>query len=368
MPDAASNAAVEQIATQVLTKTLRLRRGQCVLIDTWTHMLPWAHAFVLTARRLGIRATVLYEDEATYWSSVNSAKPEDVGAFPEPERAALSKTDGFVFLWGPEDRPRLRALPKKINQALTGYNSAWYKTAAKAKIRGCRIELGQATAPAAARYEVDLGSWQHELIEASLVDGETIQREAARLASRLKKGKRLTLHHANGTHLELELAGRSPVVDDGVVGPDDVRTGNNMTSVPAGAVYVSLNERKGEGRVIANRTSYPTTGPTRGGVWTMEEGRLTKFSYADGLERFQTAYEAGGTGKDRPGFISIGLNPRMRLCPGLEDFERGTVLFGIGANGSFGGKNPPPFQPWLGLAGAHVEIDGQAILADGEIL
>ncbi|HEV2428252.1 MAG TPA: hypothetical protein VGV64_00175 [Thermoplasmata archaeon] len=368
MPDAASNPALEQIATQVLTKTLRLRRGQCVLIDAWTHMMPWAQAFVLSARRLGIRPTVLYEDEATYWRSVESARAEDVGAFPEPERAALSKTDGFVFLWGPEDRPRLRALPKKVNQALTGYNGAWYQTAAKAKIRGCRIEFGQATAPAARLHGVDLGSWRNELLEASLVDPLLLQKEAARLAGRLKKGKRLTIHHANGTHLELALVGRAPVVDDGIVAPEDVRTGNNMTSIPAGAVYVAVDERTADGLFVANRTSFPTSGPTQGGRWTMEGGRLTQFTYGDGLERFQAAYDAAGRAKDRPGFVSIGLNPRLHLCPGLEDFERGTLLFGIGANGSFGGKNPPPFQAWLGLAGAHLDVDGRPLVADGEIL
>jgi leucyl aminopeptidase (aminopeptidase T) len=356
------------IAKQMLTKTLRLRRGENLLVETWTHMLPWAQAIVLEARKLGLRTLVLYEDEATYWKSVEECKATDLGRASDPELAALAKTDGYIFLWGPEDRPRLNALPPEKVEALQAYNHRWYQVAEKAHLRGCRFELGRATAPAARLYGVPLGSWQQEIIEASLVDPAPMAREGVRLATRLRRGRELRIRHANGTDVTLQLAGRRPTVDDGVVDAADVRDGNNLTTLPAGAVYVALEERTASGRFLANRTSYLRKGAVTGGRWTFAEGRLTEFEYLSGGEGVQESFEKASPGKDRPGFLSIGMNPKVHRAPGLEDLERGTLLLGVGSNTFYGGKNRSNFQSWLGLAGAHVEVDGKTIVADGEVL
>ena len=368
MPDPDDQSAFDEICRNVLTKTLRLRRGENVVIETWTHALPLAQEMVLQARRLGIRTTLLYEDEATYWRSVAEAKASDLGRMPEPELGAIAKSDGYVFFWGPEDRPRLRALPKEQLGALTSYNSAWYQAAEKAHLRGCRMEIAQATAPAARFYGVDLATWRHHLLDASKVDMRSIAREGARLAAVLKRGKTVRLTHANGTSLDLMLAGRNPVLDDGIVDQADVKAGNNMTTFPGGAIYVALDERHAAGRLISNRTSYPPKGPLSGGRWSFADDHLSTFGYETGEERFREAFDAAGPGKDRPGFLSVGLNPKLRHAPGLEDFERGAVLVGIGSNTAFGGKNRVPFQSWLGLGSAHLEVDGKVIAADGEVL
>jgi leucyl aminopeptidase (aminopeptidase T) len=368
MSDAEIPPGIDEICRNVLTKSLRLRRGEHLVVESWTHMLPWANTMVLEARRLGIRATLLYEDEATYWRAVAECKPADVGKMPDPELGAIAKADGYVFFWGPEDRPRLRALPADQLAALQSYNSRWYEAAAKAKLRGCRMEIGQATPPAAKFYGVSLPSWQETLVEASRVDISALARDGARLAARIRKGKTIRVTHANGTALDLKLLGRKPVVDDGVVDSEDVRTGNSMSSFPGGAVYVAVDEKFAAGQFVSNRTSYPTKGPLAGGRWNFAENRLAQFEYESGGERFTEMFEAAGTGKDRPGFLSIGLNPKIRVSPGLEDYERGAVLLGVGSNVSFGGKTKIPFQSWLALGGAHVEVDGMTIVADGEIL
>ena len=359
---------IEKICRSVLVDTLRLRRGDNLIVEAWTHMLPWANGLVLEARRLGIRTTLIYEDEGTFWRSVEQCQAVDLGRMPDPELGAISKADAYVYFWGPEDRPRLRALPKEQVAALTSYNARWYQAAKKAHLRGCRMELGQATAPAARFYGVNLGSWQQDLLEASGVDMRSIAQEGHRLAAALRRGKRLRVTHANGTDLELQLAGRNPVVEDGIVDPQDVRAGNNMTSFPGGAAYVALDEKVSSGRLVANRTSYPTSGPLAGGRWTFQEGRLAAYQYELGEERFKEGFDLAGPGKDRPGFLSVGLNPKIRVAPGLEDLELGTLLIGVGSNTAFGGKNRVDFQSWLGLAGAHLEIDGKTVVADGVIL
>lgn len=331
-------------------------------------MLPWARALVVEARRLGVRPMVLYEDEEAYWRCVETLPAGDIGKVGSAEWGALEAADGYVFLWGPEDRARLAGLPPETRAALQSYNEEWYRRAEKNRLRACRVELGRATAPMADRYGVDLSAWRSELVRASLVDPARFQADAKRLAPKLKGGKTLTVTHANGTSLQLKLAARAPVVDDAVVDEADVRGGSNVTTVPGASVLVAVDERAAEGRFVANRRSYLTAGPVEGGHWTFHEGKLTQFGYDAGEEHFSAPFEKAPAGKERPAFFSFGLNPELRFSPNLEDQERGVVTLGIGGNQSYGGKSRVPFQSWLVLHGAHVEIDGKPVAADGEIL
>ena len=367
-PSSAPESPLQTVAGLVLRRSLGLKRGDSVIIEAWTHMLPWARALSTEARRNGIRPMVLYEDEEAYWQSVESAQSKDVGTVGAAEWAALQATDGYVFLRGPEDARRFDALPPEKRSALVGYNSEWYRRAEKAKIRGCRIEMGRATRTLAERYGVDLAGWQSELLRACQVDPRTFAREAQRLVPRLRKGRRLTIKHANGTSLELALAGRAPFADDGVVDEADVRAGNNLCTIPGAAVLTSVDERIAEGRFVANRPTFLRGGRMEGGVWTFEKGKLTEARYRVGEEHFRTPYDQAPAGKEKPGFVSFGLNPELRFAPGLEDQERGVMTLGIGGNSSYGGKNRVGYAAWLVLHGAHVELDGRTILADGELL
>lgn len=109
-------------------------------------------------------------------------------------------------------------------------------------------------------------------------------------------------------------------------------------------------------------------GPLKSARWTFTDNRLATYEFESGEEGFREAFDRAGPGKDRPGFFSIGLNPRIREVPGLEDFERGAVLLGVGGNVGYGGKTRLPFHSWVSLGGGHIEIDGKTIVADGEIL
>ena len=356
------------IAHQTLATTLGLRRGMGVIVESWTHMLPWARAFAVEARRMGIRPMVLYEDEEAYWRSLDRASAKELGQVGAPEWAALEAADGYVFLWGPEDRARLRELPEDVNEKLVSYNDEWYRRARKSHLRACRVEVGRATASSARRFGVDLGAWQAELVRASQVDPKEIRASGQRIAKALQKGRRLTVRHANGTALELRLLGRAPFVDDAIVDDADVRAGRNVCTVPGGAVAVAVDESFGAGRFRANRTSFLPDGPVVGGVWDFQAGKLSSFRYDSGTPAFEDAYAKAPDAKAKPGFFSVGLNPELRFAPNLEDQEKGVVTLGLGRNQGYGGKNSVDFSSWLVLQGAHVEVDGRAVVADGDIL
>ncbi|MCI4319836.1 MAG: hypothetical protein L3K23_06880 [Thermoplasmata archaeon] len=355
------------MAKNVLRGSLRLRKGESVTIETWTDCLPWASAFALEARKMGVHPLILYEDEAGYWDAVR-ANPKVVGTAGEPEWAALAKSDAYVFFYGPADVPRFRALPEKVRNSAIAYNPNWYARAAKAKVRGIRLPLGQVSEATARAAEVPADLWREELIEGTLVDPVPLQKEAERLARRLTSGREVKITGPKGSSLTLRLRGRKAVAGGGIVTPELERLRFNMLTAPAGWVSVAVDEKVAEGTFVASIPAPTMEAPAHGGVWTFSGGRLTEFTYSSGEAQVRKEFQKAPKGRDRPGVLTIGLNPALDISPTLQDQARGTITLGIGANGFFGGSTRIPFTMWSCLRGGTLTLDGDALVRDGRVL
>jgi aminopeptidase len=358
-----------ELARSVLARTLRVRRGENVVIESWSESLPWAKPFVAEARRMGAHPLLLYEDEETFWGSLNAGKSRATGRVGSHEWAALDKTSAYVFFFGPSEWPRFDDLPPAKQVGVAAYNPEWYRRAAKAKVRGARMYLGRASQLAADRWKLDLHDWQNELLRASLVPPSEMHRLGRRIGERMRKGKLVKVSHSNGTEISFRL-GKFPIqLDDAIVDASDLKAGNNMAWIPGGVVGVAIDHTSAEGSVSGNHTTYPNTGPVSGAHWKFVDGRLTDQSYESGGDPIQTAYaKAPRAGKDRLGYFSVGLNPEIARLPQMEDQELGAVTLQIGGNTFRGGRNASPFGTWMVLKGADVSIDGKPLLQDGRVV
>lgn len=358
-----------QVAHNVLGNTLRVRRGENVIIESWSESLPWAQPFVNEARRLGAHPMLLYEDEASFWAALESGDGRQTGRVGSHEWAAVEKTSAYVFFHGPSEWPRQDDLSPKQLKGVAAYNPDWYRRTAKAKVRGARMFLGRTSQLSADRWGLNLDDWREELLRASLVPPTDLHRLGTRVGERLARGKQVTVSHPNGTDLSFRL-GRFPLqLDDALVDASDLKAGNNMASIPGGVVGVCIDHTSPEGRVIGNHTNYPPSGPVTGAQWSFADGHLTSQSYETGGGPIEAAYaKAPRTGRDRLGYFSVGLNPEIRKLPMMEDQELGAVLLQIGANSFRGGKVESPFGAWLVLKGADVSVDGKSLLEGGRIV
>jgi leucyl aminopeptidase (aminopeptidase T) len=357
-----------KLARNVLEKTLRIRRGENVVIETWSESLPWARPFVAEARRMGANPLMLYEDEPSYWEAVEAGNARQTGRVGTHEWATLGHTNGYVFFFGPSEWPRSTGLPPRKSAGIAAYNQEWYRRAAKAKVRGARMYLGRVSQLAADRWQVDREAWEDDLLRGSLVPPAELHRTGSRIGARLRNGKQMKVTHPNGTELTFRL-GKYPIqLDDALVDEADLKAGNTMAAVPGGVVGVSLDHTSAEGEVLGNHTTYPNTGPVTGAHWKFRDGRLVEQSYESGGDPLLADYSRPPrTGKDRLSYVSIGLNPELHLAPQMEDQELGALLLRIGGNRFAGGSNPAPFGTWLVLNGADVTLDGKPLLENGTL-
>jgi leucyl aminopeptidase (aminopeptidase T) len=360
-----------ELARMVLRKCLRVRAGEHVTVESWSETLASANAFVLESLRLGARPMLLYQDEPTYWAAATEVAPQFLARLGEHRRAALERTDVLVSFFGPSDRERVHAMPRSTMLQLGEFADALHRAAERSGARAVLMAAGRASPASARLYRVDLTKWREELIAGALVDPTKMHAVGRALARRLERGRELLLTHPNGTELRLFLRGRKATVDDGLVAPTTPKRGWSMVTLPAGVVSVALDERKGDGVFRSNvRSSVglsDTVGDFAGGRWTFANGRLTRFTYEEGEEFFAPSYGRAGPGRDRPGTLSIGLNPKISMAPLLEDQGLGTLTLLIGRNDHLGGSTKLGWWAWLNLRGARLTIDGRTVLDDGRL-
>jgi leucyl aminopeptidase (aminopeptidase T) len=207
-------------------------------------------------------------------------------------------------------------------------------------------------------------------VEASVnADVKSMAKDAQRVARSLTTGKVLRITAPNGTDFQVRLRGRQPFIDDGIVGPEDLKAHRNFTWAPPGFVAVAIDERSAEGMAIANRPSFPTPGRLEGGQWEMRGGHLGSYWYTEGQTTFDAEFEKAGRGKDIISYFSVGLNPAQ--APGLarvEDQEAGAVTLGVGGNVVYGGSNRSEFLSYIVMGEATVAVDGRPLVDRGKLL
>jgi len=366
-----SDPRIREMARVVLLKSLGLKKGERVTIESWTETLDSANAFVLEALRIGAHPLLIYQDEPTYWAAASEVRAADLARLGDHLRAALARSDAFVSFFGPSDRERFHALPRPTMFKLSEYRDALYRAAAKAGTRAVQIALGRASEASARMYGVDLERWREELMDATLVDPNELHRRAMRVSKRLKEGREIRIQHPNGTDLRLGLRHRTPDVSDGKVARAKSRGSWNLVQLPAGVVMTAVDERVAEGTFRSNVSNSvgisDSVGEIVGACWTFHQGRLTHFEYEQGQELFAQSYHRAGPGRDRPGTLSIGLNERIEMAPLLQDQAYGTVTFQIGKNDQVGGTLHSDWWAWLILRGADVTIDGVRAVKGGRL-
>ncbi|HEV2166874.1 MAG TPA: hypothetical protein VGS23_07880, partial [Thermoplasmata archaeon] len=254
------------------------------------------------------------------------------------------------------------ALKPALREKLFGFNEAWYEAAQKAGLRGARLEIGRPYPTLARAYEVSERAWMNQVLDGTLVDPAALARVGRPVARALERGKRVRLRDDRGTDLSLGLRRRPGQADYGRSDPAARKKPfGSLFNLPAGSVRVALDEAVADGTIVGNRTNYYDDAIATGGVFHFKNGRLIEATFERGGDRFEREFKAGGKGRDRPGMLGIGLNPKLRNTPQVEDRELGSVMVSVGGNRFSGGKNLSPFFGWVINTGVTVEVDGRPL-------
>jgi leucyl aminopeptidase (aminopeptidase T) len=362
-------------ARNLVERYLRVRPGENVIVESWTHTISMSSAMVDAVRRVGGRVLLVYENDDAWWRALERKRAKLLGGLSDPEWAALQVANVYVQFWGPEDSARVERTPeKKLDEWALGWVDRWYKLARSTGLRGGRMAVGWVTDTRARHWRVSQERWRTGLLEGCLADPKEMAASGKRLARVFSGARKVRITHPNGTDLELALAHVPPRVYDGFPHPKDkaYSGGDLLANFPDGRLRIPLDPTTAEGRIVSTYRSYDESwfpwAAYSGGSFDFSGGRMTSFSFEDGEEAFAKRYARGKPGRDRPGVLTIGLNPKIRNTPSLERMERGCVQLVVGADNIQGGAKTPNDIGSISLAKSEISVDGTPVVRSGRIL
>jgi leucyl aminopeptidase (aminopeptidase T) len=340
-----------KVAKKVLQETLSVKKGGTVTVESWNNGLDFARVVLAEARAMGCTASMVLEDEQAYIEGVMRSPKNTLGLMGRNEYGMLKGTDAYVFIPG----PLLAAYQKRINPQLMSdslrYNASWYKAAKKANLKGARLTFGYVGEEMARIMGRTVQQVAERQLSAALVNFEQISRSARKVSSSLTDGSEVSVK-AGGSRLEATCKGET-TIEDGVVSPQDVKAGDNMTYVPPGFVSKGIDPTSASGTLNVSK-SVTRLGVLSDAKLTFKEGRLVQWKSNNSMPMLTELVKSVPEQKRRLTILNVGINPRMDYMFGQDRMVAGSVTAG-------------GFGFTAVVRGADLTVDGHELVTAGKL-
>ncbi len=195
-------------------------------------------------------------------------------------------------------------------------------------------------------------------------DLDAIRERSTAVAQALSAASQVRITAANGTDLRLDIGGRDGIPDTG-----DLTAPGAFGNLPCGEGFIAPVEGGGEGRLVIDGTIAGYGLPTEPADLRIAGGHLTEATGAPGewLMKALTDASAEGTNVAE---LGVGTNEKATLGDNLLEAEKilGTIHVAFGTSAGFGGTVQAGIHIDCVLASPTLELDGEPILRDGELL
>jgi leucyl aminopeptidase (aminopeptidase T) len=187
-----------------------------------------------------------------------------------------------------------------------------------------------------------------------------IQRTTRRLERMLRGAKSVRLASPLGTDVTFDVTRRDWITGDTGV----CRRRGDMTTLPAGEIFVAPVEGSADGRLVFDATFHTRLAEPASVV--VKQGHASKVT---GAPEAVLAMNRGGKDGRNFGKVGIGLNPKARITGNVLEEEKvlGAVHVVFGDNAAYGGAVRCGVRVDAILTQATVEVDGKTILERGAL-
>jgi aminopeptidase len=360
------------VAEKVVTQSAGVKQGDLVLVFGSDEDLPLLEDIAVEVRKQGANPLVSVGSERLVRRMYDEVPAKYDGQTPAMNLQLAGIVDVIINTESGEGRTLQGVAPERI----AARGKAFAPVADLMRKRGVRtVALGNGLYPSAERAE-QFGISRQALADMMYggvdADYQTLQSSGQQIRKVIAAGKELRITNPNGTDLRVGISGRPITVNDGIISPEDRKTGGAATSVwlPAGEVYLTPVPGTGEGTVVADQFFFQGK-PIEGLRLVFKGGKLTSMTAKQGLEPLQAAYDAAGSGKDVLGVIDVGINPGIKSpeqSPVHVWAKAGTVTVSVGNNTWAGGDNQVNFGLSAYSPGSTVTIDGKPLIQEGRLV
>jgi aminopeptidase len=215
---------------------------------------------------------------------------------------------------------------------------------------------------AGARIATLPGVTEEMLARVMSADMDGLRRKGRAVAAALEVASEAHLTCSNGTDLTLELSGREAIADAGEL------TGRGaFGNLPCGEGFIA--PAGGEGTLMIDGSLAGIGLAEEPVELVVEAGHLTSARGGQGMS-FMELLTAHGEDGTNVAELGIGTNEKAKLTGNTLEDEKilGTAHVAFGASAAIGGTVQVPVHLDCVVTRPTVELDGEAIVRDGELL
>jgi len=222
----------------------------------------------------------------------------------------------------------------------------------------------KAASEAGARIATLPGVTEQMLARVMSADMAELRRRGRAIADILDAGTEARITCANGSDLRLGLEGRTAIPDAGEL-TDRGAFGN----LPCGEGFISPDDRACEGTLVVDGTIAEVGIPSAPVTLTVEGGRLSGATGAEGAALVELLTASGDEGRT-VAELGVGTNEKAKLSGNVLEDEKllGTVHVAFGASAAIGGRIQVPVHLDCVVMRPVLTVDGAEIVRDGKLL
>jgi leucyl aminopeptidase (aminopeptidase T) len=215
---------------------------------------------------------------------------------------------------------------------------------------------------AGARIATLPGVTEEMLARVMSADMKELRRRGREVADRLDAASEAHMTCPNGTDLTLDLEGREAIPDAG-----ELTERGAFGNLPCGEGFIA--PAGGNGTLVVDGSMAGIGSVDEPVELVVEGGHLTSARGGQGMAFMELLTEHGDDGTNLAE-LGIGTNEKAKLTGNILEDEKilGTAHVAFGASAAIGGKVQVPVHLDVVVLKPTVELDGEAIVRDGELL
>jgi aminopeptidase len=369
-------ASAQQTPTQLAqtaekaVSIAKIKPNEVVVIRGNSSSYDFLEALAIAAAKAGGRPIITTTSD-TLQRAMLADVPEQYLGEPSPWLPMLPNVDVWLATPQIQDPKAVFAGVPETKIAKASASGAAFRDAVN-KAKGRTVFVSLPTKRDAELAQLDPNTYDTMQWNAINTDYQQIASAGTRIKNALASAKSVHVTSPTGTDFTFSVGTRPIFINAGSLptnqtGPASARA----VSLPGGDVTWAPVEDSGNGTIIAPKDTCRPYEPLTGSKYQFKNGKMVNFT-ADNPQCFQELMAPYTGDKDKLASVTIGLNPALKVTENPGDYRptdaAGMVWIGLGDNQTLGGSNRTESFWSIPVVNATVEIDGNPIVRNGQLV
>jgi aminopeptidase len=359
---------VQALAHKIIETSLQIKEGEVVAIIAGMQQIDLVEPLTVEIQKVGAYPLLSINTTKTKEQLMEQSSSDYLDNYFQRLAETFRPVTTLIMLEHIVDPFIVKKIP---HEQVELYRKAWAKVRNELYERKVKWAfIGYPTHSQAVNMNLDFLLLHDTFWKSIDVDYHEIKVSANAVAQILLNGKDVRIQSEKGTRLQFSIAGRNPLMDDGIITDEDLKNGDTVINLPSGEVYIAPVEESVEGIAVFD-IGYYQGEKIEGIRLEFSKGKVIGFSAEKNELKLSQFFESEEVGRKVLGELGVGLNPWIKQLIGYQVCDTkqlGSIHLSLGENRMFGGKNSATIHWPLVMTEINLWIDDIQLIENGELL